>query len=335
MPECFAFLGLGARGKNFRDCHYPVPGGELVWLRWRDRNWATGADRPVLMGLATPAEQEAMDPQPPELSEEWLDLCPEAGRFVVAIDDSGPWEHPSLAAAAVADAIVGLMSFNGALLEEIPLVRLEPGWVDAGEVVIQELFERDRDLMMPTDWSLQIRAAAAIDVTRLDAYLRSLDTVLSDGDRVSHGLFPALVYHQLSVLEYGFAPSDRPDVLDGHLDMPDTPFHRARAEESFHNAWKSIEAALGGEPSKDETNLRKKLEGRGVDPDSDARFPTKDGRTLIERIRRLHGVRDKSSAHGGRTGGSRAPITYADLVEVQWVAAELIQVPATATPNPA
>lgn len=324
MTEYYALLGLGARGKNFRDRHFALPGGRLSWIRWRERAWETGEDRPMLMPIATPEEDEALAALPEEGSEEWLDLSPEAGRFVVEIDDCSPWDDTGLAVAAVGDAVLGLMSFDGALLEEMQMVRLEPGWVGTGEVLVEDLLERDRDLM-GFEWAQTLRAAASIDIGRLNAVLASLDRVLSDGDRITHGLFPALVYHHLSVLEYGFGPSDRKDVIDGYHLLPDTPFHRARAEESFHNGWKAIEAVLGGEPSKEEDKLRRRLRERGLDPTSDTAFPAKDGESLVERIRRLHGIRDKSSAHGGRTGVRRSPISYLDPVEVQWVAADLIQ----------
>jgi hypothetical protein len=60
-----------------------------------------------------------------------------------------------------------------------------------------------------------------------------------------------------------------------------------------------------------------------VDPDRVPRLPDETG-TVLQRVMRFREVRDTKVAHGGRTAANARQLTYFDLMEAQWVVAEMI-----------
>jgi hypothetical protein len=60
-----------------------------------------------------------------------------------------------------------------------------------------------------------------------------------------------------------------------------------------------------------------------VDPDRVPHLPDGRSETVVQRLLKQRTARNKKSAHGGRTGGERR-LTYYDLMEMQWIAGEMI-----------
>ena len=78
--SAWVLLGVGARGTTFRGSRYELPFGWIGWTRWRDAEW------PEKRFPAAHYEPNDPERRPEEMSEEWLDLAPAAGRLVVHID---------------------------------------------------------------------------------------------------------------------------------------------------------------------------------------------------------------------------------------------------------
>lgn len=320
--EAFALLGLGASGRAFRDKHFELPGGRIGWIRWIDQAWLDGDGRPTVSFEVPP--DEPLDPFAGELTDEWLDHSSEAGRFVIHVENAGPWASAQDMAGAAADVAAGLLAFAAPLSEEFGAVRLEPDWVNQGFVVLQEIERRDAAGWAPPWLGSALREHVALPHTRTTEVMNYVGPAMDDGEPTRWGVVPALIYHQLAMQEFAFAPDDVREVIANPDAGPDRPYERARAEASFHNTWKSIEAALGGELSSDEVRLGRRMCERGLDGNALPRFPDNAERTLRDRLRRLQGVRNRQSAHGGRTGVPRRVVTYFDLVEAQWMAAEVV-----------
>ena len=325
MIRSYAIAGLGARGEVFRGTTWPVPPvGEIVWVRWHDTDWDKGLERPTTERVIGP--DDPIEPEPPEFSEEWYDLCRDAGRFIIQIQEHGPWADRDEAAEAICDALSGFVSMVLPLGVEFSAVEIDPKWVNRGRVVIQEVEARDSQYWTPIDRHAQLRQGAGLGEQTVKQFLHCLPPVVAGGP--SDGPFPALLYYRLSALEFGFAPDDRRQIINDPTARPEGPYKRARAEESYLNAWKAIEAILGGEPPKNERGLRQRLRKRGIDPNADPRFPDGKDDDLAQRVRRLHEVWPRS-AHGGKQAARH--LTYLDLVEVQWIAAELVEMGRTAS----
>jgi hypothetical protein len=132
-----------------------------------------------------------------------------------------------------------------------------------------------------------------------------------------------VVFWRLSTEDYAFEDDTVGVVLAAPEDGPRTPFDQAQAEQCFQNAYKAMEALLGGQPPKDEAKLRARLVAAGIDPDRIPRLPDETA-TVLQRVMRFREIRDKRVAHGGRTGATARQLTYFDLMEAQWVVAEMI-----------
>jgi hypothetical protein len=295
----------------------------------RDSDWETGEQWPVIF---TEVRDELI-PNPPEWSSEWLDLSPAAGRFVIHIDMSGPWATRKEAALAVVDFLLGFQAFRIPLDLDWTLVELPAATYRRGEILVQDL-PNDDGWASPVEWLSTVRNISYSSDDDADLMLRMCDSAFRSGDGRTYGAFPAVIYHRLSALEFGFAPDDVRRLL-GRRDLrPETPFHRARSEEAFHNAYKGIEAVLGGQPPKAVERLRARLTTLGIDPDLRVRLP--DGRDdgVAQRTARLRRIRDQRSAHGGRSGSARRQLAYHDVIEAQWVVAALIKAAIEAVDSP-
>jgi hypothetical protein len=92
------------------------------------------------------------------------------------------------------------------------------------------------------------------------------------GDR-DRALPAALLYYKLSTSEHAFLGDSVTWALgDGGEEIADSSYERTRIEQAFHNAFKSIEALIGGEPPSDERKFRRRLEAIGVDHQSWSAF---------------------------------------------------------------
>jgi hypothetical protein len=130
-------------------------------------------------------------------------------------------------------------------------------------------------------------------------------------------LIPALAYIFESRREFLFLGDDITMVQADPKAVPPSPIQVIRMETSFHNAYKAMEALLGGEPPTDRERLRERLESRSIDPDEVAGFAGMR-EDMLTRVARLQMIRDKRSAHGGRTGVKSKAITYFELMDAQY-----------------
>lgn len=155
--------------------------------------------------------------------------------------------------------------------------------------------------------------------------LLALPDVLASAAQPDRGLPAALLYYRASTVEYAFLGDSiswaRSD--EGHQ-PPLSFFERTKFEQAFHNAFKAVEALLGGEPPQDERKLRARLQAVGVDPDDLAGYDRRAREPIIDIVRRMHRTRDARAAHGGRTTAATRAITYYELMEAQAAAAALL-----------
>jgi len=110
---------------------------------------------------------------------------------------------------------------------------------------------------------------------------------------------------------------------EGH-DPPSSFFDRAKIEQSFHNAFKTIESVLGGEPPGDDVRFRTRLVAVGIDPDEMVGYKPSAREPLIEVLQRVRKTRDARAAHAGRTSAASRGITYYELMEAQAAAAAVL-----------
>jgi hypothetical protein len=306
----YILLGLAARGHDFRDDCWPVPGGTISWARYVD------PEDPEPPLESSPSEQPPpFDADP--ATDAYLDFAPQARRFMLAIAGPAAEADADETAWAVADALSGLLALaSPAVGIEVRVAKISAD-VAVSRVVIRTDIEAGYNPVQPVEhaWSAQSH--------RIRPIMRSLPVVLAHGHGAVHGVFPAITYHRLSAFDYAFVPDDVRWVLENPDERPPTYYARARLEQSFHNAFKTVEALLGGEPGWSSAALCKRLTACGIDPDRKPHIPDGRGETVLERLLKLVDVRDKRSAHGGRTGGDRR-LTFYDLVEMQWVAGEMI-----------
>lgn len=137
-------------------------------------------------------------------------------------------------------------------------------------------------------------------------------------------LVPALVYLFESRKEFHFVGDSITMVQNEPGAISPSPIVAIGMETAFHNAYKAMEALLGGEPPKNIVKLRERLESRSINPDQVAGFAGLR-EDMLARVIRLQATRDKRSAHAGRTGISARSITYFELMDAQYAAATAIK----------
>jgi hypothetical protein len=308
--RCFLVHKLLARGAMFRGREFTFPGGRIVWVRFsipgeRLRmhvEWA-GEEPPIL--------------DPPEGSEDWLDTHPEAGRLVILAEDDRT-------AVVVGDAIGAMLALlHGALGMHYPAIEIPAEWVERGEILAADFAAVYADRRVPLEERLHPRTGVWVPDRALFTVLEHLDALVSHGDGKDRGALAAVVFWRLSTEDYAFEGDDIGEVLAEPDEGPRTPFDQAQAEQCFQNAYKALEALLGGQPSKDEAKLRARLVDAGVDPNRVPRLPDETA-TVLQRVMRFREVRDTKAAHGGRTAATSRQLTYFDLMEAQWVVGEMI-----------
>jgi hypothetical protein len=185
---------------------------------------------------------------------------------------------------------------------------LDQQFVDA-DVVAEALEEGDErwidvgQSFWPTDEA--IRAALAA----LPAVLATLDH-----DR---GLPTALMYYRLSTSDFAFLGDSITWALsDEGAAVPPSALDRQRVETALLNAWKAIEALIGGEPGKG-SRFRNRLIEVGIDPDEQVGFRGRPREALVDVLSRMYETRDARAAHGGPTSARKRGITYYELMEAQ------------------
>jgi hypothetical protein len=306
--SAFVLLGIGALGRRFRGREFPLPnGGRMTWIRWRDEDW--GDDNwPVLHGYAR-GDEIVPASVPEEGSEEYLDNSADAGRFVFQIDDPQPFGDEEEAAAAYADAFAGLLSVPAPMGYEPEVIELDPAWVDAGEATLQEVARLDRRPSYggphPT-----LRQTWMFEEELVERLCELMLPSLTDGDAITWGALPALIYYRLSVYDLAFTPDDRAFLCgEDREQQPQTPYEAARLEQAFHNAFKSMEALINGEFPGDVVRIEKRLSERGIDAVRDPIQPDGDGLSMAERVDAALRLRDVASAHGGALGSAASGCT--------------------------
>jgi hypothetical protein len=308
--RCFLLHKLFARGATFRGREFTFPGGRIVWVRF-----SMSGDR-LTMHVGW-AGEEPVILDPPEGSEDWLDKHPEAGRLVILAKDQRT-------AAVVSDAIGAMLALlHGALGMHYPAIEIPAEWVERGEILLADLDALSADWRVPLEERLHPRTGAWVPDRELVTVLEHLGALLSHGDGKDEGALAAVVFWRLSTEDYAFEGDAIAEVLGERDEGPRTPFDQAQAEQCFQNAYKALEALLGGQPPKDEARLRTRLDDARVDPDRVPRLPDETG-TVLQRVMRFREVRDTKVAHGGRTAANARQLTYFDLMEAQWVVAEMI-----------
>src|SRR5262249_11010308 len=128
----------------------------------------------------------------------------------------------------------------------------------------------------------------------------------------------ALLYYKVSTAEFAFLGDSIGWALsDEGRQSPESRFERTQVEQAFQNAWKALEALLGGEPPTDDRRFRERLQAVGVDPDY--RFGHRSNpEALVDVLKRMRGTRDTRAAHGGRTSAKRRGIAPFELMEAQF-----------------
>jgi hypothetical protein len=263
------------------------------------------------------AGEEPLILDPPEGSDDWLDKNPEAGRLILLVEDES-------VAPVVADAVGAMLALlHGRLGLHCTAVEIPCEWVERGEVFVADVEALLAARHVALEERLSARSGAWVPDLVLAAVLEHMEALLAHGDGRNEGALAAVVFWRLSTEDYAFEDDDISEVLKNPAGGPQTPFERARAEQCFQNAYKGMEALLGGQPPKDEPKLRARLVEAGIDPERVPDLPD-DSATVLRRVMRFREVRDSKVAHGGRTGAKARGLTYYDLMEAQWVVAEMI-----------
>lgn len=306
----YILLGLAARGHDFRDDRGPVPDGAISWVRYVDPE---NPEPPLHSSSSEQPPPVGTDPA----TDTYLDFAPQAGRLMLTIDALADEADADETARAIAEAMSGLLALaSPALGMEVGISKISGDAAAVGIVTRAEVEDR-LDPMHP------LEEAWAADDCRLRPIMHALPVVLAHGHAAVHGGFAAITYFRLSAFDYAFTPDDVRWVIGNRDERPPTYYARARLEESFHNAFKAVEALLGGEPKWKASALSMVLTRHGIEPARKPHLPDGRDETVPQRLLRLLEVRDKRSAHGGKTGGDRR-LTFYDLMEMQWVAAEMI-----------
>jgi hypothetical protein len=115
-------------------------------------------------------------------------------------------------------------------------------------------------------------------------------------------------------------------VMEGN-DIPATASDRQRVNTAYQNAFKALEAALGGEPPKDRTRLYQRLTDKGLNPneqvgyDLHSMIPGKQ--PLQQKVADTLANRDQITAHGGLHSSKQA-IGYCELKDKQALARHVV-----------
>lgn len=311
MPT-YILLGLAARPVDFEGKTWPFRGGHIGWIRFDNGKYPAtwGSSDEIGMFGTEPLDDETR----------WR-FAPECGRFTITTGEDGAAGDEL--AAAVADGIAGVVATMVGIRELSIAPALEPEWLERGEVRFQDLEARD-GWRTPFGLPTHAKRGLWMDPERNRLAVEWVEPMLRDGDWRSTGPFPAIIYHRQSLSDMMFGPKEVQEVIEDRQARPVAPYEAAMVERAFHAGFKGIEALLGGEPSKDERRLWRRLAEVGLDPDLKIVLP--DGRDdgLLTRIRRLHEVRDARSAHGGKTSDPGPPHYY-DVMEVQWVLQTMVR----------
>lgn len=292
QAEAYAILGIGCAPGDFAGQRWSADGAELVTVEWRDEHygdehWGHGWEHG------------------------WGN-----GRFVVV-------GAPDRAHAQdAADALVGLIDFfAGSLGFEVALLPIPADWAERGYVDVV-----DAEAVLNQDklgfWKPgAVRAHAS---TTSDAVLKALsyvDLTMRHDESAPVHLYRAVQFLRASTADFTFLGDSVGEVLAEPDARPDSHADRTRLENSFHNAFKVIEALIG-EPNRDENRRRRQLALIGVDPEQEIGLPGSEARN-VERVQTLQNMRDRKSAHG-RSSDKERILTYFDLMDAQFYANFLV-----------
>lgn len=300
----FLIVRLIASG-HLADTDVAIPHGRLRWVEW------------VPPGRATAVRYQ--DEREGRLL---LDLRPPADEQEAQL---------------IADVICALLDLahgpSGMTLEIVP-VGVQDGCRVSADDLLKDLHPFDpvynavAESWWPTDDPIKTA-------------LLCLPDVLASSPHPDQGLPGALLYYRVSTAEYAFLGDSISWARSEEGQLPPRSFfERAKVEQSFHNAFKAVEALLGGEPPRKDRRFRERLAAVGVDPDEKAGYDASAREPIIDVLRRMHATRDKRAAHGGRTAGHARGITYYELMEAQAATAAVLTaailhlVPAAADPPP-
>jgi hypothetical protein len=278
----FVTLNLVASG-HFTGLDLAIPNGRIGWVEWlpRDRH-------PVTYN----GEAE--------------------GRLTVHLDagfDESEAEWIVDVLSALLDLIhgpSGLRLFVARVDNELA-PRVQAADVAAGFDILDDRLTAVDEDFWPSDDPIRIALTALPKVIALAG---------GDHDRA---LPAALLYYKLSTSEFAFMGDSiswaRSD--EGHQ-LPRSAFDRQRVEQAFHNAFKAIEALIGGEPPGNDRRFLERLARAGVDGTELAGFDRDLREPLIDVLKRVRSTRDARAAHAGRTSAARRGITYFELMEAQY-----------------
>lgn len=289
-------LGIGFARVEAEERVWSIPDGEVAWIGWPVEEAG---------GISVAG--------PPGTSD--ADRRVDGGRVRVAV--RGDETNASARASAVADAIAGMLaSPQDPIPAETSIVPITNDDL-AANLVDTERLRADRSLF-PDAFAASALTDMSGRVKVLPAVLDRLDVVLRDGDGEVTGLLPAFVFWRLAVDEYAIAPDDVRWTLDHQDERPATRIDQARAEQSIQNAYKALEALIGGQAPKDEDRFARRLRELGLDPDASIRLPDDSPDPLISRLVRLWNLRSKRAAHGGPTGVAQRAVSWHEVVECHW-----------------
>jgi hypothetical protein len=288
----FVLAGLAWAEVEAAGRAWSIPDGEIKWIGWPVEDypamWVPG-------GITT--EYRA-----------------DAGRCSITV--SLPPAEASVRATAVADAISGMSASPYSPFPVDPTVLpISAADIDAQVVDAEALRGRIEAFHDPLLIDSLIR-----DVTWrpgfLDPVLDRVDVVIRDGDGEITGLLPAYVFWRLAVDEFAFAPHDVRDLfLEEPAARPTSRLEQARVEASIQNAFKALEALLGGWPPNDRGKLARLLNSLGLQPHENVTVGGETTSSLLERFFELRDVRSKQAAHAGRTGITDRSLTWRQLLD--------------------
>jgi hypothetical protein len=291
----FALLGVCWAKVEATGRVWHIPDGSVAWIGWPVSEFG---------GIGIPGPPGSTD----------LERRTDAGRVHISMklahDDAVE------RATAVADAIAGMMaSPESGMPIEPSVVPISDTDVAAGEVDTDALA---RDHFRGVEYESSPALRNAVWKPSLTAILDRLDVVLSDPDGDVTGLLPALVFWRLAVDEYALTPHEVRDALANPDDRMPTRIEQARAEQSIHNAFKALEALIGGWPPKDETKFAKRLTALSLDPSAAVGPERLPKQTLLQQLIWLRELRSKQAAHAGMTGVRDRSVSWQQLITAHW-----------------
>ena len=218
-------------------------------------------------------------------------------------------------------ALTGLLGVaNDFWGEQLTAVPIPPRLLTSEALFVEDMVEGlDADAPEFIDTVVQLGATASVDNEVPEWALDRMNVALSN----LTDLVPALAYIFESRKEFHFLGDDIAIVQSEPNSVPPSSA-ATRMETSFHNAYKAMEALLGGEPPKDPRKLRERLKSRSIDPDQVVGFAGLR-EDMLTRVTRLQATRDKRAAHAGPTGVKSRAITYFELMDAQYAAATAIR----------